>query len=88
MTPAPAYTRPTTAEFLSALKHIERFSPAPVILANALKLLRDPQSDIESIALLVGRDAALVADIIRCANSAYYGGGTSSNIGDAVQGSG
>jgi HD-like signal output (HDOD) protein len=85
MNPASAYTRPTTAEFLSALKHIERFSPAPVILAKALKLLRDPQSDIDSIALLVGRDAALVADIIRCANSANYGGGTNSSIGDAVQ---
>jgi len=76
---------PTKDQFLAAIMQIERFSAAPVILSSALELLRDPQSDIESIAELVGRDSALVADIIRCANSAYYGGGSSSNIGDAVQ---
>lgn len=49
-----------------------------------MKLLRDPQSDIASIANLVGPDAALAADIIRCANSAYYGGG-SGRIGESAQ---
>ena len=76
---------PTKEQFLAALVEIERFSPAPVILANALKLLRDPQSDIESIAALVGSDPALAADIIRCANSAFYAGGSCDNIGEAVQ---
>lgn len=76
---------PTKEQFLVALTKIEQLSPAPVILANALQLLRDPHSDIDSIASLVGRDSALVADIIRCANSAYYRGGNSSNIAEAVQ---
>ena len=64
---------PTKEQFLVALKQIEGFSPAPVILSNAMRLMRDPESDIDSIAALVGRDSALVADILRCANSSYYG---------------
>lgn len=76
---------PSKEEFLVALGEIERFSPAPVILANAMKLLRDPQSDVESIAALVGSDPALAADIIKCANSAYYAGGSCQSIGEAVQ---
>ncbi len=77
--------KPTKEQILVALKQIEKFSPAPVILANAMQLLRDPRADIASIAALVTRDSALVADIVRCANSVYYGGATSSNIGEAVQ---
>ena len=76
---------PTKAQFLTALEEIQKFSPAPVILANALKLLRDPQSDVESIATLVGSDAALAADIIRCANSVFYAGGRCHGISEAVQ---
>ena len=82
---APPALHPSKEEFLVALGEIERFSPAPVILANAMKLLRDPQSDVESIAALVGSDPALAADIIKCANSAYYAGGSCHSIGEAVQ---
>ena len=81
----PPSLHPTKEQFLVALKEIEKFSPAPVILARALKLLRDPRSDIESIATLVGSDAALTADIIRSANSVYYAGGKCTSIGEAVQ---
>ena len=82
---APIVIHPTKAQFLAALEEIQKFSPAPVILANALKLLRDPQSDVDSIATLVGSDAALAADVIRCANSAFYAGGRCSSIAEAVQ---
>jgi HD-like signal output (HDOD) protein len=74
----------TRAHVLAALDEIENFSPAPAILANAYRLLRDPRSDIESIASLVARDSALSADFIRCANSAYYGRGGSRSIEEAV----
>ncbi len=77
--------KPTKEQFLVALNEIEKFSPAPIILATALKLMRDPQSDIESIAALIGRDSALTADILRCANSPFYGLKTSSSISQAVQ---
>jgi HD-like signal output (HDOD) protein len=77
--------RPSKEQFAEALRRVEKLSPAPVILASAMKVLRDPQSDIRSIAALVGRDPALAADIIRCSNSVYYRGANSANIGEAVQ---
>lgn len=82
---APPAPTPAKEQFLAALIQIEKFSPAPVILAKALKLLRDPLSDIASIAELVGSDSALAADIIRCANSVYYGGDSSTSVAEAVQ---
>ena len=73
-------------QFLIAIARIEKFSPAPVILAKAMKLLRDPMADIPSIAALVSNDPALAADILRCANSAYYNTGEpAQTIDQAVQ---
>jgi len=77
--------KPSKETFLAALNEVENFSPAPLILSNAMKLLKDPHSDIDSIATLVGRDSALATDIIRCANSAYFGGERSGNVFEAVQ---
>ena len=77
--------KPTKEQFFNAVTEIESFSPAPAILASAMRILNNPHSDIQSIAALVGRDSALTADIIRCANSAYYGGLISRSISEAVQ---
>ncbi len=66
-------------QFLLAIARIEKFSPAPMILAKAIKLLRDPLADISSVSALVSNDPALAADILRCANSAFY------NTGDPAQ---
>jgi len=78
--------KPTQEQFLLALVRIETFSPAPRVLAKAMTLLRDPLSDIGSIAALVGSDPALATDIIRCSNSVYYRAGEPvRSIGDAVQ---
>jgi len=79
--------KPTKEQFLIAIARIETFSAAPRILSRALTMLRDPESDLDSIATLVGSDSALAADIIRCANSAFYGAGgvKVQTIGQAVQ---
>jgi HD-like signal output (HDOD) protein len=78
--------KPTQAQFLQALARIEGFSPAPRVLAKALRLLRDPMSDVGSLAALIGSDPALAAEILRCANSAYFRHGEPVGaIGDAVQ---
>lgn len=72
--------------FLRIIARIEKFSPAPLILARAMKLLRDPDSEVSSIAELVGSDPSLAADVIRCANSAYFSGAEPiRTIGEAVQ---
>lgn len=59
------------AEIVSGISDL---SPAPKILPKLLKLLRDPDSTLEDIATLIKLDAALTAQVLRIANSAYYGG--------------
>jgi HD-like signal output (HDOD) protein len=76
----------TNEKFLLAIARIETFSAAPRILSRAMRLLRDPQSDLESIVTLVANDPALAADLIRCSNSAFYGHGSPvKTVGEAVQ---
>ncbi len=78
----------TTARerFLEAIATIEQLFPAPRTLGRALSLLRDPDSDVNDIAVLIGSDPALAADVLRCANSAAYGAGVHlSAIDQAVQ---
>jgi HD-like signal output (HDOD) protein len=73
-------------QFRLAVDRIEKFSPAPAILARSLTLLRDPHSDIADIAKLVGSDPSITADLIRCANSVFYGSGEpNQTIGEAIQ---
>jgi HD-like signal output (HDOD) protein len=67
--------KPTKEQFLAAILKIERFSPAPLVLSKAMGLLRNPNSDLDDIVALIRTDAALTADIIRGANSAFYGVG-------------
>jgi HD-like signal output (HDOD) protein len=67
--------KPTKEQFLAAILKIERFSPAPRVLSKAMGLLRNPNSDLDDIVALIRTDAALTADIIRGANSAFYGVG-------------
>jgi len=64
---------------LEAVARIERLSPAPRILGKAMALLHNPNSSVDDIASLVTTDSALSAQIIRSANSAFYGGGMKVN---------
>ena len=78
--------RPSQEQFLAAITKTERLFPAPRTLGRALQLLHDPQSDVNDIAGLISCDSALAADVLRCANSAFYGFGTRiSGIDLAVQ---
>ena len=67
--------KPTKEQFLAAILKIERFSPAPRVLSKALGLLRNPNAELDDIVALIRSDSALSADIIRGANSAFYGAG-------------
>lgn len=59
-----------------ALLHVVKTLPAaPQILAQLGKLLLDINSDLADITLLLKRDAALTARIIRISNSALYNTG-------------
>lgn len=72
--------------FLQSVATIGDLHPAPRTLSRALALLRDPDSDVHDVAVLVEQDPALAADILRCANSAAFGAGLHiSAIDEAVQ---
>ncbi|MFA5263822.1 MAG: HDOD domain-containing protein, partial [Opitutaceae bacterium] len=65
---------------------IEKFSPAPRVLGRAMTLLRDADADLNEISDLIKTDLALTTDIIRGANSAFYGlGERVSSLDRAVQ---
>ena len=64
--------KPSKTQFLEAIAKIERFSPAPRVLSQAMRLLQNPDSDLDDISKLIRSDAALTGDILRGANSAFY----------------
>jgi len=62
-------------QFFAAVSKTERLTPAPRILGQVMALLRDPETDINNIATLVKNDPALVTDMIRGANTVFFGRG-------------
>lgn len=64
---------PRRQAVLEAVSRIERLSASPRILAQAMRLLRDPDSPAHALVDLILVDAALTANVIQVANSAYYG---------------
>lgn len=66
---------PSRNRLLAAIREIENLSTAPHVLRHAMALLADVNADIDKVVGLIRTDAALAADIIRAANSAYYGSG-------------
>lgn len=77
---------PSKAQILSAIAKTENLLPAPRTLGRALQLLRNPDSGLSDIVELINRDSALAADVLRCANSAFYGRNTKIGaVGEAVQ---
>ena len=64
--------KPFKKQFLEAIAKIERFSAAPRVLSQAMRLLANPDSDLDDITKLIRSDAALTGDILRGANSAFY----------------
>ena len=77
---------PSRAQYLAAVAKIEQLSPAPVVLAKALKLLRDPNSELEEIGRLIKSDPALSSSILRVANSSFFGTGIAvSSLDHAIQ---
>lgn len=70
-------TAKTPAAYRGAIRKIQRLYSIPEVLSKALRLVKEPDVNIESIGKLVSQDAALVADVIRLSNSAIYSRGES-----------
>jgi HD-like signal output (HDOD) protein len=62
-------------QFFATVSKTERLTPAPRILGQVMALLRNPETDINSVATLVKNDPALVTDMIRGANTVFFGRG-------------
>jgi HD-like signal output (HDOD) protein len=84
--PIAAEANPNATRIQSAISRIERLSSAPAILAKAMNLLRDAETDVEQITALVRGDPSLAAEILRISNSAFYGSGLkATSIDQALQ---
>lgn len=66
------------------LNTIEKLPPAPAVLPKLLKLLADLDSDPSDIVSLIKVDPALTAQVLKLSNSAYYGGGQSHDLDQAI----
>lgn len=58
---------------LRRLSHIDQLPSMPPIIAEALQLLEQPETDAARIARLIERDQALAARLLRVANAPIYG---------------
>jgi len=55
------------------LKNIKELPPMPEVLIKAQRILADPTSGPQHLARVLASDQAIVAQILKVANSAYYG---------------
>jgi putative nucleotidyltransferase with HDIG domain len=67
------------------LSKISTISTMPPAAAEAARLLHDPEANIKSIVKTIEYDPGMASNILRMANSAYYGfSGSISSIRDAI----
>ncbi|MFW6354580.1 MAG: HDOD domain-containing protein [Verrucomicrobiota bacterium] len=59
-------------EFLEALDHVQELYPNMAVLSQLSKLLKSPNSDLDSLARLIRTEAALTLDVIRVSNSPVF----------------
>ncbi|MEJ2040948.1 MAG: HDOD domain-containing protein, partial [Desulfosarcinaceae bacterium] len=78
---APAMPALTAEQAEDEEKHIAKMvgrikdlPPLPIWVSQVLKMLSQPETPLEEIEALVGKDQALVAKLVQVANSALYGG--------------
>ena len=55
------------------LAQVKRLPPLPAAIPEAMNLMRDPQVDMGRLATVLQFDPAITANILRLANSSYFG---------------
>src|SRR5690606_28646388 len=61
---------PATAQIL---QRVSALPPLPAAIGRLLRLVNDPDGDFQEIARTIALDQTLTAQILRIANSAFYG---------------
>ena len=59
-------------DFIRILQAIDGLGATPAMLVKVLKIVKDPNTDLDTICSLVRNDGPLAADIMRISNSPYY----------------
>lgn len=68
----------------TVLEKVEKLPPAPAVLPMLLRLLSDTDSDPGEIVGYIKVDPSLMAQVLKLANSAYFGGSHVYDLDDAV----
>ena len=68
----------------SFLDSIDYLPPMPANVTSLIKLLNQPDIDVDQVVQLVQYDPALTAQVIRLCNSAYFGGVPADNLHEAT----
>lgn len=55
------------------LKRVKALPPLPTSALQIMELIKDPATSVKDLEIIIRRDPALTAGILRQANSAYYG---------------
>lgn len=67
------------------VSQVKSLPPAPRVLVRLLEVVRDPDADSDRVLEVLQMDAALTAEIIRTANTAYFSSSTPvSSLDEAV----
>ncbi len=66
-------TQITDVEIKRVIASIDHLKPLPATITRALQLMENPDVSINQVAAAISADQALAAQILKQANSAYYG---------------
>ena len=64
----------TQKQIAKMVGRIKDLPPLPNLVSQTLQMLSDPETPLEEIEAIIGKDQALVAKLIQVGNSALYGG--------------
>lgn len=80
-----ATTTLTVMELEEVIENIRFLPPTPEVLPKLQKLMSDPNSNVNDILALIKVNVSLTAQIVRVANSSFYGGSSKvENLDQAV----
>jgi len=67
-------TTQNTVVVETVMRDLSRLRPLPSVVMQVIQLLANPQVDINRVGQMLAADQVIAAQILRQANSAYYGG--------------
>lgn len=60
-------------DITSIIKKIERLKPIPEVANRIMSIVEDPESSLSELSKVITYDAAVTANLLKVANSAYFG---------------